>query len=194
MISAKHWPTYISKEEFKGVTGFDDFPDYLQNNVKDGKLDVFSNGEMVYQIKGVFAKVSVEWKYQAPEGGGDTHYSVMHGTKCDLIIRQGEEEKFLPTLYIGNVKGLSRADFNSEMKKAIGSLPYDSLQIVAVNKTMFKILVPEKYRVSHEEHFGQVTAKFLEYLKAGKLPEWEESGMITKYYTTMSALKMAKGK
>jgi hypothetical protein len=36
-------------------------------------------------------------------------------------------------------------------------------------------------------------AKFLEYLKAGKLPEWEAQGMITKYYTTTSALKLAKG-
>jgi hypothetical protein len=49
-----------------------------------------------------------------------------------------------------------------------------------------------KYRVSHEEHFGQVTAKFLEYLKAAKLPEWEVPGMITKYYTTTTALKLAR--
>jgi hypothetical protein len=48
--------------------------------------------------------------------------------------------------------------------------------------------------VSHEEHFGQVTTKFLEYLKAGKLPEWEVPGMITKYFTTTSALKLAREK
>ena len=194
MVSAKRWPTFISKEEFKGVTGFDDFPGYLQKDVKDGKLNVFSNGEMVYQIKGVFAKVSVEWRYQAPPGGGDTHYSVMHGTKCDLIIKQGAEEKFLPALYIDNVKGLTMTDFTSELKEVVSSLPYDSLQIVAVNKNTLRIIVPEKYRVSHEEHFGQVTAKFLEYLKAGKLPEWEVPGMITKYFTTTSALRLAKEK
>ena len=148
----------------------------------------------LYQIKGIFAKVSVEWKYQAPPGGGDTHYSVMHGTKCDLIIRQGAEEKFLPTLYIENIKGLSMNEFAAELKEVIKTLPYDSLQIEPVNTTAFKINVPEKYRVTHEEHFGQVTAKFLEYLKAGKLPEWEVPGMITKYYTTTSALKLAKGK
>lgn len=192
MINAKRWPTVISKEEFKGVTGFDDFPGYLQKDVKDGKLNVFANGEMLYQIKGIFAKVSVEWKYQAPPGGGDTHFSVMHGTKCDLIIRQGTEEKFLPTLYIENIKGLTMNEFAAELKEVIKTMPYDSLQIKAVNTTAFKINVPEKYRVSHEEHFGQVTAKFLEYLKAGKLPEWEVPGMITKYYTTTRALKLAK--
>jgi hypothetical protein len=194
MVEAKRWPTLISQDEFKGVTGFDNFPDYLQKDLKDGKLNVFSNGEMVYQIKGIFAKVSVEWKYQAPPGGGDTHYSVMHGTKCDLIIRQGADEKFFPTLYVENVKGIAMDEFSVKLKEALGTLPYDSLNIEAVNKNSLKINIPKKYRIGHEEHFGQVTAKFLEYMKAGRLPEWEVPGMITKYYTTTSGLKMAKGK
>ncbi len=194
MISARRWPTQISKDEFKGVTGTTDFPDYLQKDVKDGKLNVFSNGEMVYSIKGVFAKVSVEWKYTAPPGGGDTHYSVMHGTRCDLVIKQGAGEKFIPTLYIENLKGQSVNEFSINLKKALGSLPYDSLSIETVNKNSFKINIPAMYRVTHEDHFAQVTSKFLGYLKEGKLPEWEVPGMITKYYVTTSALKMAKGK
>jgi predicted dehydrogenase len=194
MINAKKWATSISKDEFKKVTGFDDFPGYLQKDVKDGKLNVLANGEMVYQIKGIFSKVSVEWRYQAPPGGGDTHYSVMHGTKCDLIIKQDAEEKFLPTLYIENVKGLALNDFVTQLKDVVKTLPYDSLQIESVNKTALKVVVPDKYRVTHEEHFGQVMSRFLEYLKAGKLPEWEVHSMITKYYTTTSALKMAKEK
>jgi predicted dehydrogenase len=194
MLRAKRWPTYISKDEFKGVTGYEDFPGFLRKDIKDEKLNVFANGEMIYQIKGIFAKVSVEWRYQAPPGGGDTHYSVMHGTKCDLIIRQGAEEKFLPTLYLENVKGLTMNDFTFKLKEVVKTLPYDSLKVEAVGKNVLKITVPGKYRVTHEEHFGQVTAKFLEYLKAGRLPEWEESGMITKYYTTTRALKIAREK
>ena len=194
MISAKRWPTIITKEEFKGVTGFEDFPGYLQKDIKNGKLKVFANGEMIYRIKGLFAKVSVEWKYQAPPGGGDTHYSVMHGTKCDLVIRQGAEEKFLPTLYVENIKGSGMNDFSSDLQKVINTLPYDSLKVNVVDMNTLKIIIPVKYRVTHEEHFGQVTAKFLDYLKAGKLPEWEVPDMITKYYTTTSALRLAMEK
>ncbi len=193
MLSARHWPTLISQEEFKEVTGSDDFPDYLQKDVRKGTLNVYSNGEMVYKIKGVFAKVSVEWKYQAPPGGGDTHYSVMHGTKCDLVIRQGAEEKFLPTLYIENVKGSDIDDFTGKLKEVTATLPYDSIQIEAVGNGTLKINIPSRYRVGHEEHFAQVTAKFLEYLKNGKLPDWEVPCMITKYFTTTSALQMARG-
>lgn len=192
LVSARRWPTLISQEEFKGVTGFDNFPDYLQKDVKDGKLNVFANGEINYKIKGISAKVSVEWNYQAPPGGGDTHFSVMRGTKCDLTIKQGADEKFVPTLYASNVRGASMDEFTKKLQAAVTTLPYDSVTVENVDKNTLRINIPKKYRVSHEEHFGQVTARYLEYLKEGKMPEWEVPGMITKYYTTTSALKMAK--
>jgi predicted dehydrogenase len=192
MVAARRWPTLISKDEFKGVTGFDDFPGFLTKDIKDGKLNVFSNGEMIYQIKGIWAKVSVEWKYRAPEGGGDTHYSIMRGTKCDLVIRQTSNEKFLPSLYVENVRGIALNEFNIKLKEVLASLPYDSLAIEMVNDKVLKINFPKKYRVTHEEHFAQVTSKFLEYMQDGKLPEWEVPNMITKYYTTTSALKKAE--
>jgi predicted dehydrogenase len=138
MVAARRWPTIISREEFKGITGIDDFPDYLQKDINNGKLNVFANGEMIYQIKGTWAKVSVTWNYEALPGGGDTHYSLMHGTKCDLVIKQGAEEKFLPTLYVENVRGSSMNDFIVRLKNVLGSLSYDSLQIESVDKSTLK--------------------------------------------------------
>lgn len=193
MVAAKRWSTKITKEEFKEVTGLDNYPDYLLKDTKEGALNIFSNGEMIYRIRGIWVKIYVEWRFQAPPGGGDTHFSVMHGTKCDLVIRQTANEKFLPELYIGNLKGTNMAEFCPTLKKVLGTLPWDSLGFVRIDDNTLKITFHQKYRVGHEEHFGQVTAKFLEYMKNGRLPDWEEAGMITKYYTTMSALKMAKG-
>jgi predicted dehydrogenase len=191
MVAARRWPTMISKEEFRS-NRMDEFPAFLQKDVRDGKLNVFSNGEMTYQLKGIWAKVSVTWNYMAPPGAGDTHYSVMHGSKCDLMIKQGADEKFVPTLYIENVKGTSLNDFTVKLKETLSTLPYDSLLVETAGNNSLKINIPKRYRVSHEEHFGQVTARFLEYLDAGKLPDWEVPGMITKYYTTTGALKKAK--
>ncbi len=191
MVKAKRWPTIITKDEFNKVTGLDEFPDYLQKDIKNGKLNVFCNGEMVYQIRGIWAKVSVTWNYEAPPGGGDTHYSVMRGTGCDLIIKQGAEENFVPVLYIDNIKV---DDFTGKLKEKLEAFPYDSLSFDVVNDNVLKIKIPEKYRTTHEEHFSQVTEKFLEYLKEGKIPEWEVAGMLTKYYTTTSALKKALGR
>jgi len=170
----------------------DEFPEYLDKDVKDGKLHVYSNGEMIYQLKGIWAKVSVTWDFMPPAGGGDTHYSVMRGSLCDLVIRQGAEEAYVPTLYVENIKGSTLQEFTGKLRAALDSLPYDSLVIENSGSKALKVNIPQKYRVSHEEHFGQVTERFLEYLEAGKLPDWEVPGMITKYYTTTSALKMAK--
>jgi hypothetical protein len=193
MASAKRWPTIISKDEFKAVTGLEDFPEYLNKDIKDGKVNVYSNGEMVYQINGVWVKVTAIWDYMPPAGAGDTYFSALHGSKCDLVIRQGAEEKYLPTLYIENIKGLKFDAFSAKLKTILGTLAYDSLQVESAGNNIIRVNIPNKYRVTHEEHFGQVTAKFLEYMKEGKLPDWEVPGMITKYYTTTRALKMAKG-
>ena len=51
--------------------------------------------------------------------------------------------------------------------------------------------IPEKCKLGHEAHFEQVTRKYLEYLENGNMPEWEIPNMITKYYVTTQALKMA---
>jgi predicted dehydrogenase len=189
---ANQWSASIRKDQFKEVTGLDDFPEFLRKDIINGDLAVFSNGEIVYRIKGVWAKVSVEWKFKAPAGGGDTHYSIMRGSKCNLVIKQTADEEFQPTLYVENVKRTDIDEFALKLKKVIGTLPYDSLTVEKVGADVLRIGIPSKYRVSHEDHFAQVTAKFLTYLKDGKIPEWEVQGMVTKYYTTTRALELAK--
>jgi predicted dehydrogenase len=193
MLTAKHWPTILTKDEFKSVTQLDQFPDFLNKDVKDGKLNVFANGEMTYKIKGAYAKVSVEWHYKAPEGGGDTHYSIMRGSNCDLLIKQGKEEKYDPTLYVIVKEGTDLGLFAGNLEKAVvQDLPQTGLKLEKFNQNTWKVIVPASYKVGHEAHFAQVTNKYLEYLKQGKVPDVEVQNMITKYYTTTSALKLAR--
>ena len=116
----------------------------------------------------------------------------MHGSGCDLVIRHGAEENFIPALYIENIKGTGIDDFTTKLKGKLAVFPYDSLSVEAVNENVLKINIQGKYRTTHEEHFGEVTSRFLEYLKEGALPEWEVAGTITKYFTTTSALKKAR--
>jgi predicted dehydrogenase len=193
MISARRWPTVLTKEEFKSVTLLDQYPDYLQKDIRDGKLTVFANGEMIYKIKGVCAKLSVEWKYKAPEGRGDIQYFLLRGTNCNLQILQGKEEKYIPTLYVTANEGTDLGLFAGNLEKAVvQDLAQSGLGLEKVNKNTWKIIIPEKYKVAHEDNFSQVMEKYLGYLKEGKMPDLEVSNMITKYYTTMTALKLAR--
>ena len=106
MLAAHRWPTLISRAQFEQVTREPDFPDYLKDDVNDdGRLPVFANGEMIYTLKGVHVRVTVQWNFQAPAGTGDTHYSVMRGTKANVIIRQGPEQGYRPELYVEPAPG-----------------------------------------------------------------------------------------
>jgi predicted dehydrogenase len=191
ILEAERWPTILDADMFRKVTGLNAFPDYLEKDIRDGKLHVYSNGAFTYKIRGVHARVSVIWNYEAPEGTGDTHHSIMRGSKANLIIRQGPEENFIPTLYIELV---GDADITKGVDKAVNQTlqgTYAGISLVQIDDGMWRVDIPEKYRIGHEAHFGQVTDKYLEYLIDGKLPEWEVPNMMAKYYTTTQALSRA---
>ncbi len=189
---AKRWATDMTLSQFKTITKTDAFPDFLKKTVvKDSILPVFCNGEINYQLKGVHAKTSVIWNYKAPEGAGDTHQSTMRGTKANLVIRQGTEEKFQSTLYVEPRN--NNADFALALKNAIVNLQvkYPEIAVEAVGKK-WKVTIPEKFKESHEAHFARVTERYLDYLLKGNMPEWEVPNMLAKYYTTTKAFALSR--
>jgi hypothetical protein len=195
ILTAKRWTTDISPAQFEKVTSLKEFPGFLKKDVVEGNLKVFSNGEMVYKLKGKVAKVSVIWKFEAPEGAGDTHYSIMRGNLCNVIIRQGQEEKYKPTVYIEATSARDLQAFEVSLRKAVEqdiAAKFPGLKLNKLSDKLWTVEIPAKYSVGHEAHFGQVTEIYLQYLKDGKLPEWEVPNMITKYYTTTEGLKLAK--
>jgi predicted dehydrogenase len=197
MVSARHWTTDLTAAMFNKVTHLQGYPDFLKGYLDGDILKVFSNGEMIYKIKGKYARVSVVWNFEAPEGGGDTHYSIMRGTLCNLVIKQNKEQNYQPSLYVEAKNKNNIIAFENNLQNAVNQdigAQYPGVTLKKINDTWWSLEIPEKYKVGHEAHFGQVTAKFLQYLVDGHLPEWEVPNMIAKYYTTTEALKLAKKK
>ena len=195
IVSAKRWATSISAEQFEKVTKQKEYPEYLKADVKDGMLSTYSNGEINYRLKGIHAKISVTWDFQAPEGTGDTHFSVMRGTQASVVIKQGKEQNFKPTLYI---EPSAKTDLKAFEKEIISDLKqlnsnYPGVELKKISSG-YEVIIPDTYKVSHEDHFAQVTKKYLECLKKGQLPAWEVPNMIAKYYTTTKAREKALGR
>jgi predicted dehydrogenase len=188
--SAKRWNTDIALSQFKAMTKLDSFPSWLNKNIKDTILKVSSNGEVNYVIRGVHAKTSVIWNYKAPEGTGDTHYSIMRGTKVNLIIKQGAEEQYKPTLYIEPVATDTTYEKILAAQMQTIQSKYPGVELKKIKKG-WQVIIPEKYSEGHEAHFARVTEKFLEYLKNNNMPAWEVPCMLAKYYTTTKALEIA---
>ncbi len=192
LTNARRWTTDMTRNQFRAITKQPDFPDYLKSAVaNDSVLKIYANGEINYQLRGVHAKVSVIWNFQAPNGTGDTHSSIMRGTKANLVIRQGAEQQYKPTLYIEPVA--PGATYETDLTTALKTMQerYPGIDVKKRQKG-WEVMIPEKYKEGHEAHFGRVTENYLSYLKAGKLPNWEVPNMIAKYYTTTQALELAK--
>lgn len=194
LLDARRWSTGMTLEQFSGVTGMEQFPGFLEGSVEDGVLKVFSNGAFNYKLKGIHARISVIWNYSAPAGTGDTHYSIMRGSRCNLVIRQGAEENYQPVLYIEPVEGEDPKAFETALQKVIDeklgvSWPGVKLSSAGVNR--WSLEIPAIYKVGHEAHFGQVMEKYLSFLVKGEMPAWEIPNMLVKYYTTTEALKLA---
>jgi hypothetical protein len=169
------------------------WPAALEGSVKDGKLMVKANGAFTYSLKGVYAKSSVIWDVKAPEGAKDTHYSMMRGSRSELIIRQGAEQDYKTALYVELRDGVDAAAVEKGLVDAVAKLQ-DRFPGITPKKTDkgWQVVIPEELKVGHEAHFGQVMEKYLGFLKNKDMPAWEVPNMQTKYYTLMEAYRLSR--
>lgn len=189
--SARRWSTDMTLSQFAAITKQTAFPAYLQENVHDSLLQVFANGEINYQLMGTHIKLIAKWDYKENEGSGDTHNTLVRGTKANLIIRQGAAQNYKPTLYIepADNNTVYEENLRQQLKKV--QLSYPGVELKKADKG-WEVIIPEKYKEGHEAHFARVTENFLGYLKNGNMPSWEIPNMLAKYYTTTQALQWAK--
>ncbi len=186
VISSREWPSKLTPSEFKLVTKLDKYPDYLKKDVKDSILSVYSNGEMNYTIKGIHSKVTVLWNYKEPPGSSDTHYSLMRGTKADLEIRQGADEQYKAILFIKPHPGADLAEFGKQIYAALPKLQEKYPETEFIRKGDQWEVKPGKFQRTNSAEVA------INYIRNGKMPEWEAPNMIAKYFTTIEALKKAE--
>ncbi len=194
MVKARTWPTPITAADYKTSTGLDTWPEFLKKDVdKNNVLQCKANGEFTYQLRGVNAKVSVEWHFMPPKGTGDTHYSLMRGTKSEVIIRQGPEEGYKPRVYVKPRKGQDKAALAKALAAAVAEFnktyPGVSFEETADG---WRMAVPQKYEIGHEAHFSQVMNMYLGWMKKGEQPADYLPNMLVKYYTLAEAWKASR--
>ena len=192
--SSKIWPTPITLAQFSIITNEDHYPDFLKKYVKDDSiLLTHGNGSIDYTIKGIHSRITAKWTYDAPEGAGDTYYALLKGTKANLEIKQGADENWKATLYVWPKDSKDTNDLSKALNDAIKDINKDMPGVTIESyKAGWKVIIPGEYHKGHESHFADVMKRYLQYLKDGKLPEWEVPCMIAKYYTTTKALEMAQ--
>jgi predicted dehydrogenase/mannose-6-phosphate isomerase-like protein (cupin superfamily) len=190
--SARHWTTDLTLSQFKTLTKEDDFPNYLKKDlVHDTLLKVYANGQIDYQLRGVYVRTIATWTYKAPAGADDTYSSLVRGSKATLAIRQDAEQQYHPTLYIQ--PGATTAAYEQTLEKQFKILEsrHPGISLKKEGKK-WEVIIPDSYKEGHEAHFARVTGKFLGFVQHNNMPAWEVPGMLAKYYTTTRGLELAR--
>ncbi len=193
LVSAERWPTVLSREQYARVTQTADFNPQLALNAAGG-LDYFSNGKFVFKVRGVSALVQVVWNFEAPAGGGDTHYSLIRGTLAEALIQQGAEQSYRPELYVRPAPGADRAALGSALQSLVERLAADRFPGISLVEEgrQWRIEIPAELREGHEAHFGRVADRFLAGVNGEPAPDWEYRNLYAKYFVTTSALELAR--
>ena len=182
VVSARTWPTMITPEQFKMSTG----------GTIAQPLACNANGAFTWRLKGVCCKVSVVWNFMAPKGTGDTHYSLMRGTKAELIIRQGPKEGYRPVLYV-KARGDATAT-GKALAAAVARIAKERPGVTAEptdESGTWRIAYPKAYDIGHEAHFSQVVRTYLDWMNAGKEDPLYVDNMLVKYHTIAEAWKLS---
>ena len=192
--SAQRWPTWIPEAEFRRVTGKDGFDPALSAAVKDGRLEYYANTLVSYSVRGVHTKLNVIWDWEAPAGGGDTHFAFYRGTRARVEIRQTAADRYLPELYIIPATPALKPQVLAAVKAKVAALAATYRGIgVEERGAEIHVTVPAALRDGHEAHFAQVATNFLGYVRDRRtLPTWERPNMLAKYYVTTTGTELSR--
>src|SRR5574340_896858 len=179
IISACRWPDVIDQQQFQRMTNEPKFPEYLAPYMRNGRLEYFCNTRVNYTIRGIYTAMDVVWRYQAPEGTGDTLYAVFRGTKARIEVRQRKEESFRPEVYVVPA-GAQKSALDQRVAELQSTWP--GIAVEDLGKE-WRVTIPDRYRVGHEAHFGQVASQYLPFVRGeDRMPAWENPNMMAKYW------------
>ena len=141
-------------------------------------------------MKGVTARCSVKWSFEAKNGLRDTMLAVYTGAKARVQVRQNIEEAFLPEVDVIPVEVSHRAAVRAALAARL--VKYPGLSI-ADRDGGFRVVIPASLRIPDEQYFALLIGRFLGYMRnPGTLPAWEKPNMIAKYYIATRAVEMAR--
>jgi hypothetical protein len=135
-------------------------------------------------LRGIPVSLEIVWEWEAPPGAGDVYEASFAGSCARVEVRQSRR----PELYIVPLA----ASVAGAVDKKIAELQtrWPGLAI-AVDGDELRLEIPERFRVGHEDHFGQVTNHFSRYVAAPEsMPAWETPCMLAKYFVSTKGVEM----
>src|SRR5262249_39836859 len=94
LTGARRWATTVPVSVFSRVTGVPDFTPELCDQVRDATLSYAGNAAMTWTVNDVGVSFETRWDLTAPADGGDTHRTLVRGTRAEIHIEQSARTGF----------------------------------------------------------------------------------------------------
>lgn len=194
VLRGTHWPTPLTPAEFQRVTGEKEFPAALKPALRNGTLDYFCNNTVDYTLRGIHVRLRTTWDLAAPPGGKDNELAIFRGSRARVEVRQDPEDQYRREVYVVPKADADRFQVRTAVKERLAALERDFPGLTVEDEpARLRVVIPERLRVSHEEHFARVVQRFLEYARDPRtLPAWEKPNMLAKYYVTTRGVALAR--
>lgn len=188
--AARQWPTGVPLDIFSRITGLAQFPAALREHVTGTTLQYLCNAGINYRLRGIPVQIESLWNLAIPEGGGDTHYAILRGTRADLVVDQGPETQYRTRLTVRPHADAQR--FGATLATAVEALQgeFPGLDQKSAGGG-YEMVIPDALRTGHEAHFAAVLDAFLGYIDAGTQPARLAPDIATKYTLLARAKDMA---
>jgi predicted dehydrogenase len=192
LVSARRWATRVPRTMYARVTGEADFPPGLGDLVAGADLSYYGNAELSFRVGGVTADLDTRWDLSAPAGGGDTHRSVVRGSRAEVRVEQDASTSFRRRLSVvprGGAAGVDQA-----LDRAVASWQAERPGVaLGATGDGWEILVPRALDAGHESHFPLVLADFLAMVERGAAPSGLVADTLAKYELLARASAASSG-
>lgn len=191
--SARHWPTILTREQFRKATGEVEFPPALSAYLRAGVLEYPCNVQINYTLREIHIRLSLIWEVETFAGGGDTRLAVFRGSRSRVEVRQDLGQNYRPELFVVPNAPANLSNVLAAVRKRIEALRprFPGLE-VADRNGLVQVQIPDRLRTSHEAHFGNVMRQFLGYVAdPSSLPAWEMPNLLLKYAITTRSPRVA---
>jgi len=188
LIAARRWATPVPRELFARVTGNPEFPPELRDVVRGSELAYYGNAELSFRLGEVRVALDTRWDLSEAAGGGDTHRTVIRGTRAEIRVEVSAATGFRRRLSV-----LPRHDadrLRAALERAVaawqGEHPGVALSAAGAG---WEIRVPRALDGGHERHFPLVLADFLAMVERGSAPPTLAADTLAKYTLLARAIE-----
>jgi predicted dehydrogenase len=192
LIAARRWATPVPIAVFARVTGEREFPPEVRHAVKDSELLYDGNAELSFRLSGVTVALDTRWDLSAPPGGGDTHRTVIRGTRAEIRVEQGAATGFRRRLTV--VPRLEGDRLRAALVRAVASWQEEHPGVdLSASGSGWEVRVPGPLDTGHESHFPLVLADFLTLVEGNSAPRALAAGTLAKYVLLVQAGRRLTG-